>query len=199
VRRYLARYDAGPCTLIRPVRLAANEVRLEAFGKEAGPIQDFYQNFIRSFGFAPQVGARLVEDAQCAALDYLDDWLGRPGTLRLQLDRDVLSAGDALSGAISGLGERDLALVIVSDNGLVYSLNDMVTRNDEDAAFHTKISSTTPGGERPQLLFALASRPVPRLASDRPMRASDFFPLLAAALEESEGVEAAVAYFKFEG
>ena len=199
VTRYVRQYDGGPCTYLRAREVGPQSAQIEAYGDEVDPFQAFNDDFQRSLGFEADIGVRLIEEAQCPAVEFVRRLSPRrDDPLTLQLDNDVIRSGTALTGAISGLEDRALELFVIANDGQVYPLTQMTTRTRNSAALHTAIRGAQDTPPQPHLVLALAGQTMPKIA-ERPAPAAQFFPALGDALAGEESANAQLGYFMFGG
>ena len=199
VTRYVRQYDGGPCTYLRAREVGPQSAQIEAYGDEVDPFQAFNDDFQRSLGFEADIGVRLIEEAQCPAVEFVRRLSPRrDDPLTLQLDNDVIRSGTALTGAISGLEDRALELFVIANDGQVYPLTQMTTRTRNSAALHTAIRGAQDTPPQPHLVLALAGLTMPKIA-ERPAPAAQFFPALGDALAGEESANAQLGYFMFGG
>lgn len=200
IARYVSNYDAGDCTWIRPMQLGPRSAKLEAFGAEVPPFVEFDEAFARSLGFEADIGLRLVKDAQCPAIEFVRQ-LKAAGAkpLQLTIDSDTIRSGYALTGTVNGLHGRELAVLVINENGRVYPIDAVAKLEEDEAALHTRISGGPPALQ-PHLLMVIASDELPEALTMQNRGADEFFAAVDNQLlgRESE-VKAQVTYFKFGG
>lgn len=200
VLRYVTQYDAGGCTYIRPIEVRAQYAKLEAFGDQVPPFVTFDENFARSVGFEADIGLRLIKPAQCPAVEFLRDVKnGGAQPLDLKLDNDTIRSGFALTGTVSGLGDRKLVVLVINEDGRVYPIDAVSKREGNWASIHTRISGG-PQTLQPHLMMVIAADDMPDAATAQRLTAPEFFSNLEKALAGRESsVRAQISYFKFGG
>ena len=199
VARFVARADVGPCTHLRLVSSGENSAEVEAFGSDIPALARFDTAFTDTLGFEANIAVRLLTAAQCPAVELVEALdKTEEGPLTLQVQNDVLDSGDVLSGSIAGLDGRDLHLYLVTSDGQLYGLADLVTRGKDNAVFHTMMSGT-PGPAPGQLLIVIAGNDLPLIAGSSGGNKATDLDTLRQMLEGRPDIEATLGYFKFNG
>jgi serine/threonine protein kinase len=200
IERFVRDYDGGPCFFLWPIEIAEKKATLEGFGSGAEPFVAFDTAFKNSQGFEAQIHLRPVTAAQCPMVDFLRQLgSGIDRSPRLQIGAFNMKSGDVLSGSIEAGGGQNLDVVLIGDDGLVYSLASYLKREGAKATFNLKLESTG-GAARPQTVLALVSQaPLPVLSGPNPAPASDFFANLRQDIARQGGkLGLGVKYFRIE-
>jgi serine/threonine-protein kinase len=200
IQRYIATYDGGPCFFLWPTELTATRAVLEGFGNRTEPFVAFDSAFKAAQGFEAQIHLRPITAAQCPMADFLrtlGDNIDR--TPRLQINAFNMKSGDVLSGTIDNDGGRNVAVVLIGDDGLVYNLGSYLRRDGRRATFNLKLESAG-GGPRPQTVLTFVSTaPLPALSGPNPTPSTDFFASLAQdVLRQGEPLGLGVRYFRID-
>ncbi|OYW67118.1 MAG: hypothetical protein B7Z40_08440, partial [Bosea sp. 12-68-7] len=200
VQRYIATYDGGPCFFLWPTELTATRAVLEGFGNRTEPFVAFDSAFKAAQGFEAQIHLRPITAAQCPMADFLralGDNIDR--TPRLQINAFNMKSGEVLSGTIDNDGGRNVAVVLIGDDGLVYNLGSYLRRDGRRATFNLKLESAG-GGPRPQTVLTFVSTaPLPALSGPNPTPSTDFFASLKQdVLRQGEPLGLGVRYFRIE-
>jgi serine/threonine-protein kinase len=149
VARWLAAYAKNNCILLIPERIEAASARTAAFGTSIRPFEVLDGDFLRTFGFAIDIDLHLVMPAHCPLLDRLAGLAGdRP---RLDLAAGEATDGATIAGSATAAG-RSISVVLVEDDGTVRLLAAGLDRID----FRATVGRRTSGGDKPQLVVALA-------------------------------------------
>jgi hypothetical protein len=176
IQNYIATYNGGPCVFLWPTELTATRAVLEGFGNATEPFVAFDSAFKAAQGFEAQIHLRPITAAQCPMADFLralGDNIDR--TPRLQINAFNMKSGDVLSGTIDNDGGRNVAVVLIGDDGLVYNLGSYLRRDGRRATFNLKLESAG-GGPRPQTVLTFVSTaPLPALSGPNPTPSTDFF------------------------
>ncbi|HEY5796529.1 MAG TPA: protein kinase [Bosea sp. (in: a-proteobacteria)] len=201
IQRYVATYEGGPCFFLWPTELSERRVVLEGFGNATEPFVAFDNAFKAANGFEAQIHLRPITAAQCPMADFLrqlGDNIDR--TPRLQINAFNMKSGDVLSGTIDNEGGRNVAVVLIGDDGLVYNLGSYLRRDGRRANFNLKLESAAGGAPRPQTVLALVSEaPLPALSGPNPTPSSDFFASLKQdAARQGGKLGLGVRYFRIE-
>jgi serine/threonine-protein kinase len=198
IRGYVERYEGGDCLFLVPVAISGNAAVLEGYAASAARFDAFASSFKRDLGFAPSVGTRLVTDAQCAAIRFLNQVRGdRIRTPRISLASTAIQSGDTLNGNIENVANRTVELLLIADTGQVQNLSNLLKPGIDVLSFSMGMQRGD-GGARPQLLMAIASpQPVDALKLPRPVAADQFFPKLFSDTQASgTNMTAAARYFR---
>jgi len=201
IQNYVATYDGGPCVFLWPMELTPFRAVLEGFGNATAPFVDFDNAFKASQGFEAQIHLRPITAAQCPMADFLrqlGDNIDR--TPRLQINAFNMKSGDVLSGTVDNEGGRNVAVVLIGDDGLVYNLSAYLKRDARRASFNLKLESAAGGAPRPQTVLAFVSdAPLPALSGPNPTPSSDFFASLKQDVARQGGkLGLGVRYFRIE-
>lgn len=200
IQRYVATYDGGPCFFLWPTELTERRAVLEGFGNATEPFVAFDTAFKSANGFEAQIHLRPVTAAQCPMADFLrqlGDNVDR--TPRLQINAFNMKSGDILSGTVDNDGGRNVAVVLIGDDGLVYNLASYLKRDGRRASFNLKLESAG-GGTRPQTVLTFVSQaPLPALSGPNPTPSSDFFASLKQDVARQGGkLGIGVRYFRID-
>ncbi len=202
IKRYVEQYDGGDCFFVAPVAVSERFATIEGFGASVRAFEALNSAFKRDIGFVPDVGMRVVTEAQCPAITFLSRLRGeRARAPRLEIDNIHLRSGDYLSGNVSGFGGRNIELFLVSDGGTVQNVTNLLKPGTDAKTFDIGMSRKEgPAGEQPQLLIAVASpRPIPALRPPGPVSANQFFQtVLAEEARNSQGLAASAKYFQLD-
>ncbi|CAD5260039.1 Serine/threonine protein kinase [Bosea sp. 62] len=201
--RYVADYDGGACFFLWPTAIADKRTTIEGFGSTAEPFVGFDAAFKKAQGYEAQISLRTVTTAQCPMVDFLRQ-LGR-GIDRspvMQIGAFTMRSGDTLSGTVESDPGKNLDILLIGDDGLVYNLANYTRREGGKASFNLKLESTAASGApvRPQTVLALVSQaPLPALSGPNPAPAGDIFPGLHQDLARAGGkVGVGIKYFRIE-
>jgi serine/threonine protein kinase len=201
IQSYVATYDGGPCFFLWPTELTERRAVFEGFGNATEPFIAFDTAFKATQGFEAQIHLRPVTAAQCPMADFLrqlGDNVDR--TPRLQINAFNMKSGDVLSGTVDNDGGRNVAVVLIGDDGLVYNLGGYVRRDGSRASFNLKLESTPGSAPRPQTVLTFVSQaPLPAMSGPNPTPASDFFASLKQDVTRQGGkLGVGVRYFRIE-
>ncbi|KRE13053.1 hypothetical protein ASE66_21570 [Bosea sp. Root483D1] len=201
--RYVTTYEGGACFFLWPTAIADKRTTVEGFGSTAEPFVSFDAAFKKAQGYEAQISLRTVTAAQCPMVDFLRQ-LGR-GIDRspvMQIGAFTMRSGDTLSGSVESDPGKNLDILLIGDDGLVYNLANYTRREGGKATFSLKLESTAASGApvRPQTVLALVSpAPLPTLSGPNPAPAGDIFPGLRQDLARVGGkVGVGIKYFRIE-
>jgi serine/threonine-protein kinase len=201
IRDHVTGYDGGPCFFAFPADIGEGSAEIIGYGNQRRSFDALRSTFQARFGFDAAMEMRTVTDDQCVVVEALGQLTSQAAApVSLDLSHGVLRSGRSLSGTISGLGDRKLALLMLDNFGFVHSLNGYVVREAGTARFEIKEMSTAkPMDFQPQLILAVASaQPLQSLALQRSLPARELFPtLLREIAGKPENLSTAVGYFMF--
>lgn len=198
VLQYVRDANLGPCTHLRVASHSDDAAVINGYGASVPTFAQFHSDFQNDFGFEALVNLRPITRAQCAAVDLVEALTpSGGGTLNFQLDRDQITDGDILSGEITGLDGRALEVFLVASDGRLYSLDQLVTRDGDEASLYT-IMSGPAGPSQSHLLVAIASPDMPAMPQGAPLEAQDALPALANALATVPDSEAILSFFRYD-
>jgi serine/threonine protein kinase len=201
--RYVTTYDGGACFFLWPTSIADKRTTVEGFGSTAEPFVSFDAAFKKAQGYEAQISLRTVTAAQCPMVDFLRQ-LGRgiDRSPAMQIGAFTMRSGDTLSGSVESDPGKNLDILLIGDDGLVYNLANYTRREGGKASFSLKLESTAASGApvRPQTVLALvSSAPLPTLSGPNPAPAGDIFPGLRQDLARAGGkVGVGIKYFRIE-
>jgi serine/threonine-protein kinase len=165
--RYANSYQGGDCFLATPSTATNGLPALDVFATSVADSGRFQTEFKRANGFDATISPQLITPAQCPALSFLSRLRGAAGVPpRLDVGAPVVRSGSAMTGTVSGIGDRAIELLLVADDGLAYNITSWLAGAGDSRPFSVKIKLVESGTAKPQLVLGIAaSRP---LASLRP-------------------------------
>jgi serine/threonine-protein kinase len=192
------------CFLAVPPATADGRAALDVFAASAADIDRFQADFKRANGLDAAIGRQPITAAQCPALSFLSRLRGAAGVPpRLDVGATVVRSGSAMSGAVSGIGDRAIELLLIADDGLGYNITSRLAGAGDSRSFSVIIKLVESGTAKPQLVLAIAAaRP---LASLRPSAggalgaADQLFPrVLNEARQAGQTLNASAKLFRLE-
>lgn len=138
----------------------------------------------------------LIDPRQCPVLGFIAANRDYPATrIGIRIERVEVPSGNRLSGTVTNVGQRNVTLFLVDNNGVVQSLDRFVAQQDGAVRFDVPVTRVGPRRDTRQLLLAVASdAPLDQLAARSGQRAEDAFGTLSAALVR----DAALAVLAFD-
>jgi serine/threonine-protein kinase len=200
IERYIAQYKGGDCFLITPNSIGANAARIDGYGRDQAAFEILDDAFKQANGFEADIEVRQVTTPQCPALTFLARLrAARSNAPRLQIAETNLKSGQALTGSIEGVGNDNVQLLLVSDDGQVQDLSALLKPAGDARTFNLRMQRVGAPGAQPQLLLAFTSaRPLETLRDAR-SSADQLFPLAQVEVTRTgQSVGAAVRYFKLD-
>jgi serine/threonine-protein kinase len=132
IAQYIDGYEGGPCFLLRPIHISERAVLIEGFTTSTAAITSFEQALLKTHRIRPEISTFLVTDSQCPALTFLREARTSLNTLlKLQIGDPRLRLDQPLTGTVEGIGTREIAVLLVSDDGYVHNLADYMKRGDQ--------------------------------------------------------------------
>jgi eukaryotic-like serine/threonine-protein kinase len=207
IGRFLDAYQSGDCFFAAPATSADNRSAIDALFALPAALDAFKGDYRRAVGGDANVIQERITTQQCAVPTFLTRLRSATGPpLRLDLATSGLRSGATMTGSVTGIGDRQFELLLVADDGLVYSMTSRATSAGADSkTFGFAIKLVDPGAARPQLVVAVASsRPLgalkPVASGGISLGAADqLFPrLLNEARQPGQVVSASTRYFRLE-
>ncbi|SON53925.1 Serine/threonine-protein kinase PrkC [Hartmannibacter diazotrophicus] len=148
-----------PCFYARVTRASVDASTIEAFGAAIDPAARLNDDVLQVTGVEPNIGMRLVSEAQCPLVDFLSQHADRAnGALSLKLDSDVVSSRQPLSGKVQGLYGTRLHLILVDEDGAAHDLTHLLEAQANDAAtFRIDLSGGASAKAVPLILLLLST------------------------------------------
>jgi serine/threonine protein kinase len=202
ITEFVNAYDGGDCFFAAPEEIEEGKATLDGLGSSVAPFEVFDYEFKRQLGFEPFVGVHQVTPEQCPAVSFLFRTRNQRGAApRLDINTAGLRNGGSLGGTVADIGDRNVELLLVEDDGYVRNLTQYLVPSGNAKLFSFKIGKSDPGPPRPQLLLIIASpRPLEALKLPKDgLSAEQVFPqVLAEALQNSQTLNVSVKYFMLE-
>jgi len=204
-QRFLDAYQGADCFFAAPAASADNRGAIETFFALPAALDAFQSEYRRSVGVDANTIQERITAQQCAVPTFLGRLRSATGPpLRLDIAASVLRSGATMTGSIGGIGDRQVDLLLVADDGLVYNMTSRTAPAGADSkTFSFAIKLVDPGAARPQLLVAVASSRAlgalkPGAAGGVSLGAADqLFPrLLNESRQPGQVVSAGVRYFR---
>lgn len=191
VRRYIDRFAGGGCFLPQIVDATDQSADIVTFANEVAPAQNLVDSINADFGFDPDVQLRQVRAEQCPALSFAHA-AQETGQfdLDIKLDTDEITNGSALVGRVQNAASQRVQMFLVSTDGQVFNITQMVDPNQAQPTLRLKINIPGLAVEAPSLLVAVASATGAAVAnSGGPVSAEILFQTLSQTLLSETGHE----------
>jgi serine/threonine-protein kinase len=202
IRSFVERYNGGNCFFLTPVAIGEHAALIEGLGSSDKPFTAFDMDFQREIGFDPDIRVLQVTEQQCPAIAFLSRLRGGEARApRLDIDQENLRNGEVLNGMVDRYGTRDVALILVSDTGMVQNVSSLLKLGTDAKSFNIGMRRTEgAAGRQPQLLMAVtSSSPVDALRPGQSAEAEKFFPqVLSDAARTGKSLSAVARYFMLE-
>lgn len=157
IQRIRAAAD-NPCLLALPRRAGNDGAALALVAPDDAAMQNFSDEVLTGEDAAIPQTRTLVDPRQCAALTFVRQNRDYPATrIGLRLDTEVIPTGGRLSGVMRGTAGRDVALLLIDNNGVMQSLNRFLSFSGNFARFDVPMTRVGQQRDTAQLLLAIAS------------------------------------------
>src|SRR5215470_3252776 len=159
ITEFLDTYDGGACFFVGHITVEAGDARLEGLGNSRTPFDALYSEFTRQFGGDPTIAWGQVTPEQCPAVNFLSRTKNEPGVVpRLDIDAAPLATGGLrVAGSIAEFGDRQVELVLISDDGVVSKVTEPLKQSGDIKTFSFRLMKENPDSPPGQLLFVVAS------------------------------------------
>ncbi|AWC24027.1 Serine/threonine-protein kinase PknA [Aminobacter sp. MSH1] len=198
-------FDGGSCFYASVANPSAPSPQVDGLATSKAPFDKLARDFSSTFGAKPAVNPRMIERDQCPVADFLKALPpGEASGPKLVLNKDNLKVGDSLQGTLSGTGSRDVNLLLIGKDGVVYNFASLLKKSGAgEATFSMKLfplNDQEASAPEPHLIVALASdRGIKAADISDPELASDLFPKIRSEIEtQPNGAGVAFGYFLFD-
>ena len=197
-------FDGGPCFFASVADASARPPEVVGLATSKAPFDKLARDFASAFGAGPVVKPRMIEREQCPVADFLKAAQPDKGKgPTLELNKDNLKVGDSLQGKLTGIGSRNVNLLLVGKDGVVYNFASLLKKAGDEATFSMKLfplNDQEASAPEPHLIVALASDNGVRSADIKdPELASDLFPKIRTEIEGKQpAAGVAFGYFLFD-
>jgi serine/threonine protein kinase len=199
INDFINAYDGGNCFYVTPPQIEEKKAVVDGlFGISQAPFDTLADNFERDIGLELEIDLHGVTRGQCPAVNFLWQMRNQLGPApRLEISSDTLARGSEMSGRVAEIGNRNVDLLLMADDGDVWSLNYLL-RPDGNAKSFSFTPQRNPGSQPQQLLIAVvADKPLDTLKLTKPGNAAALFPkLLAEAQRSGQTLNVGFKYFK---
>jgi serine/threonine-protein kinase len=126
--QFVNNYDGGDCFFVTVVKViqttTGTTAILDGYGESLNPFE-LLDEALHQIGVGANIGFHQITPSQCAAAKFL--WRSRNQqemVPHLDLVETKLRYGGMLTGTVANFGNRDVNLLMVADDGIVYNLTD---------------------------------------------------------------------------
>jgi hypothetical protein len=201
INRFVNAYDGGNCFFVTSVSVAEHQATLEGYGSTVAPFEKLGNEFKRNIGFEAFIHAHRVAPAQCVAVNFLSRVRNQRGPVpSLDLSATALRGGEALTGTVAEFGSREVALLLVADDGSMRNLTNMLRTTANTKSFSIQVQNSGSERAQPNLLIAIAeNKPLEALTRTPPGSADQVFAqLLAEAQRDGQAFSVGAKFFTVE-
>ncbi len=176
---------AATCLIAVPQQ-ANGGVSLQVYAADEAAVGPYVDEILTGLSPRPPLSTALIDQRQCAALDYIRNTVGYPtGPMALGLDATRIESGTELTGRLSGTGGRNITLLLIDDNGVTQDLGNYLTVGVNTARFAAPLRRAGPARDTRQLLVAIGTATRPASSSRQNGRlAEDYFGALTEEVAE---------------
>jgi eukaryotic-like serine/threonine-protein kinase len=198
---WLHQYDGGKCFVVAVTSVPNKTINVRGFGREPGAFQTLYDSFMEANKIEPELNGQLVNEAQCAAVDFLKAILPRAkDNPQLALASDRVTLGDTLTATVDNADGKVLDLLLVDDEGLVYNVKSLAAQTISGGrrTFEMWVGGLHIDKESPEMMIAITSKSglaVPQ-GKDHARAAALFLKLASQIEEQNLDVGVDFAYFR---
>lgn len=155
---FLANFTAPACVHVRVIEAKANGFALDGFAVTSKPLEELSAAWKASTELSPEIAIHLINEEQCAALDFMNAHKSPPLSVTLTNAEETVKSGTSVEGMIKGLPNQNFALLVVSGAGAATNLKDFVTTGEDGTAsfkFALKLLEGQP--PTPHILLAVTA------------------------------------------
>jgi hypothetical protein len=177
---FLSGFDGQSCFLVRSVGERNGAPVIQGVGADKAAFTHFYNAFIRFVGIEPDLMVRLIARSQCAAVDLMQAAeFATADAPRIALESYDASASRPLTGTVSNLAGRPLALLLVGNDGQVRKFDILSQAEGASAVFSIPVLADPASNNTLQVVIAIASaKPLPALGGLEDGVAAEILPRL---------------------
>jgi predicted Ser/Thr protein kinase len=198
-------YNGGDCFFITAEAVAEGKANIDGMGSSVAPFEVLDYEFKRHNGFEASIGVHEVVPEQCPAISFLYQTRNQRATApRLDIATAGLREGVVqVRGSISDAADRNVELLLVSDDGYVRNVTSLLKVDGATRTFVMGLTRANPPPPRsqPQLLIAIgSSKPLAalRLLPDGALAEQVFSQVLAEASQTGQLPAVSAKYFMLE-
>lgn len=173
------------CLVALPRRIGADGIGLTMISAQDDARAEFSNRLLTSPQDAEiRQTPMLVDPRQCPALGFVAANRDYPATrIGIRIERAEVPSGNRLSGTLTNVGQRNVTLFLVDNNGVVQSLDRFIAEQDGTLRFDVPVTRVGPRRDTKQLLMAVASEgPLDQFTALSGQSAEDVFGNLGAAV-----------------
>ncbi|ORE97224.1 serine/threonine protein kinase [Aurantimonas sp. 22II-16-19i] len=183
---FIQRFEGGTCFHAVPASVSDTKVRIDAYGKGAGPAQRLLDRFQARFGIEPDIGLRPVTEGQCAAVDFAAERRrSRVDRAAIALEDDVVGRGAPLKARIGNLGDHAFLVLFVDGLGFVQDATPVAKRRGDAASLGLFFRLKRDAPERQLMMVMTAGTPLGEMLPGLPAQAGSVFEDLARKLKQA--------------
>jgi hypothetical protein len=162
-RAFLATFAPAACSHISLADPKPEGFVLHGFASDTKPLEDMAAAWQAETGVAPDVQVHLINNEQCALLDFINRHPaeGEVQPIAITMDPnlgEVVKSGGVVKGSLAGLGAGALTLLNVSGTGGISNLNKFISTTDDGTIGFSIVLKLAEGAPpAPQLFMVIES------------------------------------------
>lgn len=162
-RAFLATFAPAACSHISLADPKPEGFVLHGFAADTKPLEDMAAAWQAETGVAPDVQVHLINNEQCALLDFINRHPaeGEVQPIAITMDPnlgEVVKSGGVVKGSLAGLGAGALTLLNVSGTGGISNLNKFISTTDDGTIGFSIVLKLAEGAPpAPQLFMVIES------------------------------------------
>jgi eukaryotic-like serine/threonine-protein kinase len=201
VANYVRYYEGGQCLFLWPRDVSARSASIEALTGVAQSVVAFEADFRNVNGFAAQVTSARLSPTQCDVVPFLHRIDPVPDTtIRTEIRQRSLKAGERIQASISGIGTRNLEVLLIGEDGAVRNVTSQTRREREAIVLDARLDEPDrKPGTQTLLLGIISQNKINALSTAAKLAPSAFYAAIAEEVEKSgQPVAVQQAMIRFE-
>jgi hypothetical protein len=155
---YVRYYEGDGCLLLQPTGVTPRSARIQALASDSTAIARFEAEVREVNGFAPDIAAAQITQAQCALVGFVQRVDAAPDPeLQAVLLRSRVPANAGVELDLRGLGERNVELLSIAEDGTVRRLTAQLARRGSAAVLRTRLPEQVNLGNRQTVLLGIVT------------------------------------------
>ncbi len=198
LRGFLGTQEVGNCFVALPMLSDNKRIGLRGFSRSDQSWPGYLARLGQNAEFDIPARLATITDAQCLVVSFAKQTRSYPNfSVSIKLANDEITSGGFLEGKVQNLGNRQLNLVLVDDEGIAQRLNSYLFIENGAPKFSLPVTSTSGPVATAQLLLAIVTdREIKNATIFEPVPVTEFlFDVEEEILEQGLKVDLAIAAF----
>ena len=201
VANYVRYYEGGQCLFLWPREVSGRAATVEALTGAVQSVAAFEADFRNVNGFAAQVSTSRLSPPQCDVVPFLhriDPALDT--AVKTEIRQRNLKAGDRIQASISGIGTRNVEVLLVGEDGVVRNVTNQTKREREALVLDARLDEPDrKPGTQTLLLGIISQNKINALSSDTKLAPAALYAAIAEEVEKTgQNITVQQAMFRFE-